>query len=462
MSLPDRTAYTLTVLLVADGFRFGEGEQPAITLQVDAEHPRPTRTTRLTAVADDSLEPIRTVLAVFTVDGISVGSAARSVVVLAEGSDLPVTDALDLATGVDVAAPVVEGAPDLTVTLSYGADQAGRTLLWTFHSPHAAVTDTPEPLAMTLPEDRAEFARRLSRMAATAEGEQLELVIRGAGLDLVKLIPPEVIAALRAVAGPDRPPTVLLLTQEASLPWELALIRQPWLADAPDFLGAQAVVGRWALSGTAAPEPPVEVGVDGMVVVRGIYERAIGFKRLKFAEQEASDLVAAYAGRLVDATRQQFYQCLRGDPAGTVLHLALHGKFDPTGLQDGLILADTSVVTPWEIQASDLSRAPFVFLNACQVGQAGETLGQYGGMAQAFVTAGASAVVAPLWVVDDEVARDVSLRFYQAVFAGTAPAEFLRLERGAGESGTHLAYVFYGHPNLRLHRAAVPDGGAAP
>ena len=96
------------------------------------------------------------------------------------------------------------------------------------------------------------------------------------------------------------------------------------------------------------------------------------------------------------------------------------------------------------------------------MGQAGETLGQYGGMAQAFVTAGASAVVAPLWVVDDEVARDVSLRFYQAVFTGTTPAEFLRAERGAGESGTQLAYVFYGHPNLRLHRTAGPGGGAAP
>ena len=70
-------------------------------------------------------------------------------------------------------------------------------------------------------------------------------------------------------------------------------------------------------------------------------------------------------------------------------------------------------------------------------------------MAQSFVEAGASAVIAPLWVVKDDVARDVSLRFYQAVFAGTSPAEFLRTERAEmNDSGTHLAYVLYGHPLL--------------
>ena len=93
-----------------------------------------------------------------------------------------------------------------------------------------------------------------------------------------------------------------------------------------------------------------------------------------------------------------------------------------------------------------------MFLNACQVGMAGETLGQYGGMAQAFVEAGASAVIAPLWSVKDDVARDISLRFYQAVFSGTSPAEFLRAERaplGVGDQ-----------PCLRSVR--TPSAGAEP
>jgi hypothetical protein len=56
-------------------------------------------------------------------------------------------------------------------------------------------------------------------------------------------------------------------------------------------------------------------------------------------------------------------------------------------------------------------------------------------------------------VVKDDVAREVSLRFYKAVFAGTSPAEFLRRERARDGSGTHLAYVLYGHPLLQLTRA---------
>ena len=62
-------------------------------------------------------------------------------------------------------------------------------------------------------------------------------------------------------------------------------------------------------------------------------------------------------------------------------------------------------------------------------------------------------------MVDDEVARDVSLRFYRAVFAGSSPAEFLRAQRQDAASGTHLAYVFYGHPHLRLDRSPPSDGG---
>ena len=371
LSLPDRAAYALTVLLVADGFRLGDGEPPTIGLQVDEEHPYPTRTVHLTAVADDTLEPIRTVLAVFTVDGVMVGSAARSVVVLAEGSDLPVTDALDLATGVDTATPVVEGAPDLTVTISHGADQAGRTLLWTFHSPHAAVTDTPEPLARTLPEDRAEFARKLSPKGGDGAGRAARARHPGRWHGPGRADP------ARGGRGPAGGRGARPRSDDAAAhPGGVAALgARPDLDSRgsrarPGFLGAQAVIGRWALSGTAAPEPPVEVEVDGVVVVRGIYEKVLSFKRLKWAEQEADDLVTAYAGQLVDATRPLFYQCLRGEPAGTVLHMALHGKFDPTGLEDGLILADASVVTPWEIQASELARAPFVFTE-CLSGGAG-------------------------------------------------------------------------------------------
>lgn len=67
-------------------------------------------------------------------------------------------------------------------------------------------------------------------------------------------------------------------------------------------------------------------------------------------------------------------------------------------------------------------------------------------------------VIAPLWSVNDALAKELALDFYPKVFAGRAPAEVLRNarasfdERSQGVSATHLAYQFFGHPALRLTR----------
>ena len=85
-------------------------------------------------------------------------------------------------------------------------------------------------------------------------------------------------------------------------------------------------------------------------------------------------------------------------------------------------------------------------------------LGDYAGMAQAFLFAGACGVIAPIWSITDTIAREIAERFYTSVFAGESPAERLRQERlrmgrtAAAESGTWMAYIYYGHPQMRLKR----------
>ena len=64
--------------------------------------------------------------------------------------------------------------------------------------------------------------------------------------------------------------------------------------------------------------------------------------------------------------------------------------------------------------------------------------------------------VAPLWSIDDAIARQIAVRFYERALRGEAPAEILRTERAAFRdapetiSSTYLAYQFFGHPGLRL------------
>ena len=137
----------------------------------------------------------------------------------------------------------------------------------------------------------------------------------------------------------------------------------------------------------------------------------------------------------------------------------MHGIYDPTSTLNGLVLTDGLALTPEQVRAQHLKQAPFVFLNACQVGNGDRVLGDYAGMAEAFLYAGAAGVVAPLWSIDDTVAREIALRFYESAFSGESPAEILRRERSAFTdspdtlSATYLAYLFYGHPSMKLSRS---------
>ena len=105
--------------------------------------------------------------------------------------------------------------------------------------------------------------------------------------------------------------------------------------------------------------------------------------------------------------------------------------------------------------------SPFVFLNACQVGSGNQLLGDYAGVAQSFLYAGAAAVIAPLWSVSDRIAREMALAFYESAFdEGRSPAAVLRETRAKFDddgtdsaAATFLAYQFFGHPGLRLARA---------
>jgi hypothetical protein len=93
---------------------------------------------------------------------------------------------------------------------------------------------------------------------------------------------------------------------------------------------------------------------------------------------------------------------------------------------------------------------PLVFLNACDVGGAATTLSLVAGFPAAFLGAGSSAVIAPLWVVSDKRARQISEQFYKSAFSGTQTlGRILRDVRKEWVNGRHLtflAYVLYGDP----------------
>ena len=64
------------------------------------------------------------------------------------------------------------------------------------------------------------------------------------------------------------------------------------------------------------------------------------------------------------------------------MHFAGHGEVDPTRPSDAAIyMSNGKPITPLLFRNSTLGKtyAPFLFLNACMVGTAGQMLGDYGG-----------------------------------------------------------------------------------
>lgn len=102
-------------------------------------------------------------------------------------------------------------------------------------------------------------------------------------------------------------------------------------------------------------------------------------------------------------------------------------------------------------------RFAFVFLNACQVGTAGSNLGQSAGFPGDLIRGGAAGFIGPLWSVSDDIASQWAQDFYAAALAQPARpiGEIMRDQRKAyqpGADNTPLAYLYYGHPNMRLNR----------
>jgi len=444
----------VVVHVTADGFSLAPGEAWRRELRVRPGAPLPTVTLTLTAEPQAAPQREARLQALFMVAGQVIGFGSRALVVARDRAALAAAAPAAGEGGALLTLPVGAVAPDLTATIRKGRWPG--ELQWVFDTAHGL--DVPdEPVITSIGQAPDEYARQLVLRANQREGNAAIFpFLRGIGKEVADHLPAEMVGLLHAVAARvGGPPLVQLLSEDPYVPWELAWIDPPLDPAAPAFLAAQATVGRWVLARRPPSPPPALAQKERMVVVWGVYQQP-GWRRLLEAEAEAAELQRRWHATPVPAEVGPVLAAIEGDPAPDILHFAVHGNYDPTGGQDGLVLTDRRTLDPTEVGGLTARGAPFVFLNACQVGSGREVLGDYAGMAQAFLRAGASGVVAPLWSIDDALAKQVALGFYERALAGDRPAEVLREQRAAiteasaPTSGTHLAYQFFGHPAMRL------------
>lgn len=184
----------------------------------------------------------------------------------------------------------------------------------------------------------------------------------------------------------------------------------------------------------------VESMTRGNGTLLGIADPEPGNRSLPGARAELEVVAASFAPELSlaavgsGATRQFLLENLADK---THIHLACHGRMD---LDDPsaacLYLANDEVITSGELLSGVELSARLVVASACQTGQydAAYSPDEFLGLAAGFIRAGAAAVVASLWLVNDRATALLMSRFYEELKPTTPvhlqqPARALRRAR---------------------------------
>ena len=469
MIFPDDT--TIDVLVIAPGCTVRHDEKWLQSLSIRPYEPLPSVSLHLTVPGSERYRPARTIKAVYSVPGRTLGIAVRSFAVARTESAIASVAPVQPAVTATIPAPTGP-LNDLEIIIQRFPEDPPGVLRWHYTSANPDVVLPEEPIRTQIGNEPRRFAQYLlENIDAKETDPDLAEVIRGFGIIIAKNIPQPVWHALHIVAAAPRGqvPNVLILSDEPFVPWELAVTERPLSSglktenSLPAILGAQVCIGRWVLAADQRPAlpPPDELTIKNMAVVSGRYKIR---NRLKEAEREAAELREKYGAADVAAILPVVRRCLKGTPLAQAIHFALHGRYSPEDIaKDGILLVDQKVLGPIAVTGYELDKhddeRPLIFLNACQVGTGDSLLGTYSGMGSAFLIAGAAAVVAPLWSVDDGKARAVALQFYENVLEkGVSPAEFIRGLRAGFQKdadvvdATPLAYQFFGHPQLKVVR----------
>ncbi|HSJ10638.1 MAG TPA: CHAT domain-containing protein [Longimicrobiales bacterium] len=151
------------------------------------------------------------------------------------------------------------------------------------------------------------------------------------------------------------------------------------------------------------------------------------------AEAEASRVTGLYdAATLIDGDDATPGRLLSELQRHDVLHFAGHARALPATPELSFLVTASDArganrITASEIMRLDLGHLSLVVLGVCSAAERGDgRSGEVNGLAQAFLTAGAGAVIASVWEVDDAATTELLTRMHAGVLAGSNAAAALR------------------------------------
>ena len=266
---------------------------------------------------------------------------------------------------------------------------------------------------------------------------------------------------------PQEGASIAIYSEEPYFPWELIRPQRETAAgiEEADFLGIRYAMARWTANVTF-PDPLV---VERFSVIAPDYPDASGYRKLPKAQEEATALEAAFGARRTPANRTAVRGLLESQEGIQLIHFAGHGEFKEANANASSIGLEDGDLTTGDLTRAQLGRAshPFVFLNACEVGDHTFALTRIGGWAASFVARGFSGFVGPYWAVNDRIAGKASMAFYDALADDRTVGEAIRSVRRRfyddPEDRGHpswLAYTLHCQPNIHVGVSRTAAAGA--
>lgn len=355
---------------------------------------------------------------------------------------------------------VVPGAPapDLTILISEGRDEANRRAYrFKLHAPSLGFYFYPikEPLIFAgSPTAWMEgLYAELGEMNRTRSRERVAATLRTIGADLFEKLFPRELKELWKKRIRQQVRSILIVSDEPWIPWEM--IRPSYEMEdgrtvEDDFLCETYLLARWI----AGPPPPAMIGMQRSALI------VPGQSGLRYAKDEVA-FIRAELGNVTDIEPNLTAVWAMLKAGGfQVIHFICHGRFDPEKHEQSMLYLQGKE----EFKARDISGErrnfgkdrPFVFLNACQTARGEESLVGIGSWAEKFVGAESGGFLGSSWDVTDALAARFSQAFYRSLLKGQTIGEAVhaaRLEIKEDTDPTWLAYALYADP---LARAAFP------
>jgi CHAT domain len=348
-------------------------------------------------------------------------------------------------------------APDLTVMIT------GNNIEVT--SPYLGSETDTVPELKGLSEWMAQHAPSMAGRGQTMETTSRargEEATKGFGDDLYDHYAPALFKKAFWMLVDARGPqfrTIQIYSDKPDIPWELMRPIRQNRTGRQNFLGMNYSVARWHMTDGLQEKPPISETMAKMFVIAPHYTGA----RALDAEATETEALAQMDGYSpVNGNLDGLRFLFRESPQG-IVHFAGHGQLNATRGDYEILLEDGELdTTYWKGMAQDHpSNHPFFFFNACDVGQSKLSGNFVDGWGPAVLAKGASGYIGALFPVDDRVAAQFSVRFYQLLQEQmrSGPADVsATLERTRREiyektkNPTALAYVLYGDTNLAFTR----------